>query len=285
VPIVVPSQVCDFIDREFARIPRDNARSQVVALGSHACGSLRALVSLLEAIPSALLPADPNDFGALVSSIETIKFQVSRAEREGFPRDTFAPGGDRNISGNILLTPTPTSGNWNPVMVIRQALERCSDDVAHAASKEFPFVKDPDVRQELLADLESARSALRNAEWKPATVIAGALAEALLLWAIDQYSEPEVRSAIDGALKNRELTKRPASDPDGWVLHEYIAVAHLLNFLQDDCWKQLDRLHEFRNLIHPGRTRRVRKRCDRGTALAANAGVELLARDLEAKFP
>jgi hypothetical protein len=39
--------------------------------------------------------------------------------------------------------------------------------------------------------------------------------------------------------------------------------------------EQKTRAREFRNLIHPGRSARLGKVCDRGTALSASAAVEL----------
>jgi hypothetical protein len=43
---------------------------------------------------------------------------------------------------------------------------------------------------------------------------------------------------------------------------------------------QVDLAREFRNLIHPGRSARLAKVCDRGTALSALAAVELIVSDL-----
>jgi hypothetical protein len=148
-----------------------------------------------------------------------------------------------------------------------------------------PFIKDASVRTELLADLSSARSALNNLEWKPATVIAGSLLEALLLWAVDQSTPVDLQRAVSAVVSKGALSSKPDSNPERWVLEQYIEVADELGHLKPDCRAQLDIVRPFRNLIHPGRARRTATFCDRGTALAANAGVALLARDLEAKFP
>jgi hypothetical protein len=144
----------------------------------------------------ALLPTDSGTLAALLVNIETIKFQLAKAEREGpiDPLRTRDP--ERDLAGALKLVPTRNSEKWHPVLVIHQVMLRCGDEAAHEASAEFRFVQDPDVRQELLTDLNTARSALRNAEWKPATVIAGALAEALLLWAVDQHQSAEITQAI-----------------------------------------------------------------------------------------
>ena len=277
MPIVVPSQVRAFIEQEFKYIPADNTepQSQTLKLSDSICASMRGLIALVDRVPSALLPADPVDFSALISSIESIKHHVKRAELDP---QTLAVG-------YIKLFPAPSSGNWNPVRVIQHVLEKCPDDRTPVGSKEFRFVKDSAVRAELLADLTSARSALMNSEWKPATVVAGALAEALLLWAIDQKSPADLQNARASAVANGTLKTLPQGDPEYWGLEQYIAVCHELKILEPDTRSQLDIVREFRNLIHPGRSRRKAKWCDRGTALAANAGVELLSRDLQAKSP
>jgi len=54
--IVVPSQVSEFIDKEFAGIPRDNTKDQFLKLTADICGSLRALILMVEAIPNGTTP-------------------------------------------------------------------------------------------------------------------------------------------------------------------------------------------------------------------------------------
>lgn len=279
MPTVVPSQVRDFIDREFNYIPADNSQhqAQAIRLTDPVCASMRALLALVERVPQGLLPSDQDDFGQLISSLESIRHHVGRAET--------LDERTRNISGDLMLHPGRTSGNWNPVRVIRRVFDKCPDDLTPIGSKDLLFIKDAGVRAELLADLGSVRSALMNSEWKPSTVVAGSLAEALLLWAVDQKPNVDVVKARQATVSKGTLPKAPGANPENWGLEEYIAVVSELQIIEPDTRAQLEIVREFRNLIHPGRARRKSKRCDRGTALAANAGVELLSRDLQAKFP
>ena len=53
-----------------------------------------------------------------------------------------------------------------------------------------------------------------------------------------------------------------------------------LGLIDGETTKQADLAREFRNLIHPGRSARLAKICDRGTALSALAAVELIVRDI-----
>lgn len=155
MPAIVPSQICSFIDTEFKYIPREiTPQSQILSLSSSTiCGSLRALISLVQQLPNSLLPTDPSDFGDLISSMETIRYTVAMAERKSAI--------DISRSGDVKLVPGVRPGGLNPVLVIRQVLERCPDESAATASKDFLFVKEPTVRTELLADFggrEPARS-------------------------------------------------------------------------------------------------------------------------------
>src|SRR5260370_15992360 len=145
MPKVVPSQICSFIDTEFTYVLRMNKpQSQILPLSNTVvCGSLRALIYLVEQLPGPLLPAQAADFGDLVSSMETIRHAVALAESQ--------TAEDRARMGEVKLIPGVRAGSWNPVMVIRQVLERCPDDAVPTASKDLPFIKDASVRSELLA--------------------------------------------------------------------------------------------------------------------------------------
>jgi hypothetical protein len=64
-----------------------------------------------------------------------------------------------------------------------------------------------------------------------------------------------------------------------------VEVAEELALIEPDTAKQTRLAKDFRNLIHPGRSIRKQHACDRGTALATTAAVELVSRDLQARFP
>ena len=104
---------------------------------------------------------------------------------------------------------------------------------------------------------------------------AGAVTEALLLWAIIKKKRA---SAVERARKK----VIPAASPDAnnWDLNGYIKVARALALIEDETEKQTQLARDFRNLIHPGRSARLSKVCDKGTALSALAAVELVVRDL-----
>ena len=70
------------------------------------------------------------------------------------------------------------------------------------------------------------------------------------------------------------------NDPERWMFFELIAFAAQTKLIKPDTAAQAQLGKGFRNLIHPGRAKRLGQVSDRGTALAALAAVELIARDL-----
>jgi hypothetical protein len=116
-----------------------------------------------------------------------------------------------------------------------------------------------------------------NAEWKAATVLAGAAIEALLHWRL-QEPPPDV-AAVDRAVTL--LKKRMTfSDIDRWDLDQFIEVAAHLKLLEPDTYSAAKLAQNFRNLIHPGRAARLAQTCDRGTAYSAITALEHVVRDL-----
>jgi hypothetical protein len=68
-----------------------------------------------------------------------------------------------------------------------------------------------------------------------------------------------------------------ATIPD--TLAEHILIAKHEDFIKQNTVKQVELAQGFRNLIHPGRARRLNEICDRATALNALAGAEQVIRD------
>jgi hypothetical protein len=63
------------------------------------------------------------------------------------------------------------------------------------------FLNDPDLAEALRADIATASSALRNGEWKAATVLSGSVIEALLLWALQKTHAPTIKAQGVGPAK------------------------------------------------------------------------------------
>jgi len=158
---------------------------------------------------------------------------------------------------------------------VRDLLAKCPDEIPSPGTTELSFIGDADLRDNIRNDISAANRGLVDGLWKAATVLAGAAGEALLLWAIiERKSTSDIEKARIAVIPSAP------KDPNSWVLDGYIKVAKALGLIEDETAKQADLAREFRNLIHPGRSARLAKKCDRGTALSALAAVELIVRDL-----
>ena len=172
----------------------------------------------------------------------------------------------------------------SPLFLLRQVLAKCADEVPSPGTTALAFIPDRDLRESIRQDISAAGQDLSNGEWKGATVLAGSATEALLLWAVQDEETKRGPGALRAAAKqlvtSKALPKVPASDPENWVLSELIEVALHLGRIKKRPADQARLAKDFRNLIHPGRVARLGERCDRGTAHAALAAVEFVARDL-----
>jgi hypothetical protein len=162
---------------------------------------------------------------------------------------------------------------------LRACLEPLPDQQIPASTAGLPFINDDILRESIRRDIASAEQALRDAEWKGATVIGGAIIEALLLWAISEHPQPDVQKAVASLKASRQLRGGLPSDPNDWTLETYKKVAVELRIITDDAAKLVELTQSFRNLIHPGKAIRTRTQCDRSTARTALAAVDRLVED------
>jgi len=171
------------------------------------------------------------------------------------------------------------------IEIVRAALDKCPDEPSAASGMELKFLKDADLENALSTDLGSIERALSNSEWKAATVIGGSVIEALLLWAVDLYTDVDISAAIARALAAKTLTRQPHKDRDRWELFELIEVGHELKEIGDDTRSCAHPSRSFRNAIHPGRVQRTGFQCDRGMAHTTYGAVFNVIRELSAKNP
>ncbi|WP_284259523.1 hypothetical protein [Acidocella aquatica] len=206
---------------------------------------------MIDELPTELLTISGNDYNDLVRGVETIRNSVAFWQQNA-SRDI----GIADIDGKNVL------------QILRHVLTKCPDQSPSHATVELGFITDDVFRDNIRLDISTATSALHNGEWKAATVLAGAAAEALLLWAITNAP----------GLSN--LVQKPKGAPEDWYLREYITVAKSLDLIKNNTEQLANLAMNFRNLIHPGRAQRLREICDRATALTALAAVECIVRDL-----
>jgi hypothetical protein len=253
MPRIVPSAVVNLIDRVFQYANDRNASAE---LGPSHGPQLRALVELTNQIPSELIVLPEDKYAQLVTSTAAIgqALDIWTHQDRSWRLGTI-PG------GHVLF-------------LLRDALAGCPDEAPSPEIAGMFFIDDVELRSRLRDDFGAANRALANGEWKGATVLAGSVVEALLLWALQ-------RDPSSAGLEATRLRLRHARAPlEEWDLHEYIQVARELGATTEATATQAGLAKDFRNLIHPGRAQRLAQVCDRASALSAVAAVEHVIRDL-----
>jgi hypothetical protein len=137
---------------------------------------------------------------------------------------------------------------------------------------ELAFVADKALRDSIRIDMSGASDALHRSDFKAATVLAGSAIEALLLWALQKSNHTAPLTGMTTAARGH---------PENWALAQLVEATEMLRLIKPETAQQCRQAKDFRNLIHPGRSQRLSASCDKGTALAALAGAELVVRDLK----
>lgn len=243
MPRVVPSQIVDYLKniRKFV-IRRD---SKDITVDKDTYEYLFGVICLIDELPNDYLRIDGSEYCDFVVATTSIANAVKM----------WRPTG-----GERARTVSPVRG-VNALKVIIRALEKCSDAAVASTTTELPFIKEEDIRDSIRTDLSSATTAAHNAEWKAATVLAGSVCEALLLWAI-----PKAQDFNPEDVKSRG--RKPAS-LERLDLTGFIELAAKVKIITTGTSSIANRARDYRNLIHPGRAERTKHACDRATALRA----------------
>jgi hypothetical protein len=255
----VPTQAVQTIDYLFPHASK-NARDALITIGQSS--KLLGVLTTLKDVPDELIVLPAEEYADLVLAKSTIEETLSiwRSRDNG--------SGMAHVNG------------FDAVTVIRRALAKCPDEFP-STSVSLLFISDPALRDNIRADLSAVNRALSNAEWKAATVLAGATIEALLHWRLQQPSpgSAAISAAVNALVENGTIKIRPNSNLDRWELHHFIEVAHELRLLSPDTRDATRLAQNFRNLIHPGRAARLGQSCNRATALSAVGALEHVIAD------
>jgi hypothetical protein len=260
---VMPTQVVQTIDELFPHA-KGNAQWGLIIGHSH---YLVGLLRLLKDVPDELITVNSADYADLV---------LARSVIEETLADWKAT---KSIMG--LVGEMPDVKGSNAVSIIRRVLVKCPDEFPPSGEAELIFVTDPALRDNIRSDLGAVTRALNNAEWKAATVLAGATIEALLHWRLQEPSPgaAALQDAVGELVAIKKISK-PNTNIDRWELHHFIEVADKLGLLSPDTCNAARLAQNFRNLIHPGRAARLDQTCDRGTAYSAVGALEHVIEDL-----
>lgn len=129
---------------------------------------------------------------------------------------------------------------------------------------DFQFIAIPELRQCLESDYQELRACVQAEAWKAVHVLAGSIVEAVL---IDGLGD----SAVD------------QSKLDSMELAPLIALAKERGILSDEAVDLSTVVRRYRNLIHPGRVKRLEKSVDRSGAVVAAEVVEIITAQVAKK--
>jgi hypothetical protein len=260
---VVPTLIVHIIDRAFPWAKQADFNTDVMTFLQ--APAVSGIVHLLDQVPEELLSVEPSVYSDFILAREAL-----RHESAAF------------TSGTKEGRPWPRPGDRNALCFVRHVMNGCPDSAPAAGTNELAFIEDQELRLILRIDLGAVESSLHNGEWKSATILAGSLVEAFLLWAIGQHAQSQISVTLK-SIAGRFNKQLEPTELDNWNLIHYIEVARELNLITEETAAQARIAEDFRNLIHPGRERRKKMRCDRGTARSAAAAVDLVLRDLLAR--
>ena len=272
---IVPSQVVSVIDTIVAA-DRGMARtnSSISVDFSHS-SALQGILDIARSVPEELLVLGAEDYTKLTCARAAIENAITISQGRTFQENSSVP---------MYLTPIPGFGDLNPIFLLRDALEKCPDEYPSPTTSELLFLE-PDYRDVLRVDISAVNKALNQGEWKAATVLAGSVVEALLLWAIKKKPDEAVADVVASLVAAKTLGKTLPTDLDWWNLSQFVEVAFGLKLTGEATAQQIRLAKDFRNLIHPGKSLRERQECNRGTALSAVSAVEHVVTDLKKTFP
>jgi hypothetical protein len=139
-----------------------------------------------------------------------------------------------------------------------------SKTILDAGELHLGFIDDPDFKRMIIEDYIEARRSLASKNYKAAIVLCGSIAEALLIFVLVRKAptlDPDklYRKGFD------ELAKKAKDDG-------ILADTSLLSLL--------DTIRLYRNMIHPGRTKRLGLTADPSKARIAFEAVNLLVSEL-----
>lgn len=179
--------------------------------------------------------------------------------------------------------PLPAIKSVDVATVLYKVLSQCRDEFPPTHTAELLFVTDIELRESIRQDMGAVNRAITHADWKAATVLAGAAIEALLLWRLDVQPPTDVAitAAINNISANGTLKETPPSDREKWSLSQFVEVSCELKVLTEKTGSAARLCNSYRNLIHPGRARRLGEKCNRGTAFLAVAALEHVVNDLQ----
>jgi hypothetical protein len=206
---------------------------------------VHALLSMLDDVPPKLIDLNAQDY---------LEFSQCRAVLA-----TKLPAWNL---GDIM--PANSVGGKDVIERIRRLMLKCRDQLL-PPEPELPFIAEDDIRLGLEDRIQAAWTDFNAREWMGATIIAGHVIEALLLWAV----------------KNKAGVSPFKRPPDELHLHDLIVEAKKRGLITSECKQLAELAQDARNLVHPGKATRSGTTFTKGTALTALSAIYKIAEGLK----
>lgn len=244
MPSILPSHVVAAIDSMFG--PNRN-ELDIRAVKHIYKVQVHALLAMLDEVPPELIDLNASEY---------LEFSQCRAVLA-----TKLPAWNL---GDI--SPANDVGGKDVIERIRRLMLKCRDQLP-PPEPELPFIADDDTRLGIEDRIQAAWTDFNAREWMGATILAGHVIEALLLW----------------ALKKKGGIAPLKKSPDELHLHDLIAEAEKHRLITAECKQLAGLAKDARNLIHPGKATRSGTTCSKATALIALSAVYRIAEDLKSR--
>ena len=173
-----------------------------------------ALLRLVDELPDELIRIDDTEYNSFVRSVENMRSTIALWDSHGVTQghtDRRLGSAIADLRGSLLLLP---------------------DQQVPTTTAGLTFITDADLRESIRADIAFADQAFSGSEWKAATVLAGAVVEALLLWTINEKPSAAVQASLSKLQAANKLPKKINKDPDNWSLEIYRQIAADLGIIK-----------------------------------------------------
>ncbi len=268
---ITPAAIVRMIDHTFPWTAKAESRGALLYAGQ--ATQLGMIVRHVQRLAPELLPTDPEEYGAFCAACDAMEAALEQWAGMGRTTDSTP------------LYPLAAYGGRAAPVILRDVLLKCPEQGVREDTANLEFVADAQLRRSLRQDLSAARSALERGDFKSATVLAGAVLEALLLDVLVQFSVEERNEALKRwhGRSRRPGERVPDRLPevlDRWRLVDFIWVARCLEVISEEAAAAADVARDYRNLIHPGKLR-MHVPADEGTGHSSFGAALRVAAELD----
>jgi hypothetical protein len=162
-------------------------------------------------------------------------------------------------------------GNAHPLRLLRKCIAACPESLPAAGTSDLPFVAETGLRNTLSIEISDVGRAIAGREWRAATILGGAVLEAILYWSLKAMT-----TELAG------FQHKPPKPIDDWQLSQMIDVARGLKIIEESTKKLAHIARDARNLVHPAVVHKERRSCDKATSQTVAAAIEAVVRDIGA---